>query len=290
MNKIYEYQIVRAVVEAGSLTSAAKDLNLSRSAVSKQLTMLEDRLGVHLIERSTKSLFVTELGRRFYEESIAILDAVEQLEESLHLDEKIEGRLSVSIPNILTQSFYMDVISDYAKQYPLVKLDLRVSDELSDLVAQRLDYSIRVGNLKDSRLQAVHLGTTKTIIIASKKYLKKFGDISMGDLVNHTLLLPTYVNLSDHPVWQKLKSTLPLDKCHWIDDANALSQLVKRGVGIGVMLDIIVLDELKKGTVVNLFPEMHLGGNDISLLSHKKNHRPKRAECFKEMMRASVKK
>lgn len=288
MNKIYEYQIVRAVVESGSLTQAAKILNLSRSAVSKQLSTIEERLGVQLIERSTKSLSVTESGMRYYETSLGILEAVAQLEESLLEDESIEGRLSISIPNILTQSFFMDLIAKFAKQFPLVKLDLRVSDELDDLVAQQLDYSIRVGNLKDSRLQATHLGSTETIIFASKQYLITHGKISIGELVNHPLLIPSYVNLSEHPVWQRIKSVLPMGSCHWIDDANALIQLVKRGVGVGVMLDIIVRDALQDGSVINMYPEMHLGGNDITLLSHKKRYRTKRAQSFKEMLQSSV--
>lgn len=193
MVKIDDYQMVREIVEAGSLTHAALKLKLSRSAVSKRLSALEERLGIKLIDRSTKSLSITEKGLLFYEKSRQILDAVSALEESLQEDsEQAEGRIHVSVPKILIQSQYMKRIAAFFRQHPQFKLDLTVSDKIDNLIDQRINFAIRVGALDDSRLYAKKMGSTDAIICASPDYIESASAIgSVAEAIHHRLLLPS---------------------------------------------------------------------------------------------------
>lgn len=286
MNKIYEYQIVKAIVEGGSLTSAAANLNISRSAVSKQLSALEERLGAKLIDRSTKSLAVTDRGMLFYKQSRKILDAVLELEEAL-LDENeiAEGRIHISMPKVLLQSSVMKKLAEFFKQYPDIKLDLTISDSLESLIDQGIDFAIRVGELKDSRLHAKKIGKATTIFCASPEYLATQPPInSFFDVVNHPLILPSYLNLSESILWKRFKQFSNLEQSHLVDDASALLQLVKEGVGVAFMLDVAAEEALAAGDVVRLFPEIALNSTDVSLVYLDRRYLPKRMLLFKEFM------
>ncbi|PCJ47578.1 MAG: hypothetical protein COA99_00790 [Moraxellaceae bacterium] len=286
MNKLYEYQIVRAIVDGGSLTSAASKLNLSRSAVSKQLSALEARLGAKLIDRSTKSLAVTDRGMLFYNKSRGILDAVMELEESLLSDnEHAEGRIHVSMPKALLQSHMMKRFSEFFKQHPKIKLDLTISDSLDSLIDQRIDFAFRVGELKDSGLHAKKIGVANTILCASPEYIATQAPITtFFDIVNHPIILPSYLNLSENILWQRFKQFSNLDQAHLVDDANALLQLVKDGVGVAFMLDIAAEKALASGDVVHLFPEFTINSTDISLVYLNQRYLPKRMVLFKDFI------
>ncbi|MCG8315999.1 MAG: LysR family transcriptional regulator [Pseudomonadales bacterium] len=288
MNKFYEYQIIKEIVESGNLTQAANNLNLSRSAVSKQLSALEERLGIQLVERSTKSLVITDLGMRFYQASLPILEQVDKLEESLCHDERLEGRLSISMPPILSNSHYMDVITTFFKQYPDLTLDMRITDELEDMINQRIDFAIRVGPIKQTRLPDFVLESTPTLVFASKQYAKKVMPLAMSDLAEHPLILPSYINLSEDPTWQRLKHHFSNVHCHWVDDAGTLLQLVKRGMGIGIMLEIVAREDFNKGQLVNVMPAMDLGSNNITLISNRNKYQSRRAQTFELFMRNNI--
>lgn len=285
MNKFYEYQIVKEIVESGNLTQAANNLNLSRSAVSKQLSALEERLGLQLIERSTKSLEVTQMGQRFYQQSLPILEQVERLEESLFEEELLSGRLTLSMPPILTNSHYMDAIAEFSEQYPDITMDLRVTDNVEDMISQRVDFAIRVGPVRQTRLPETNLGIANTLIFASKKYAKKIMPLTLEQLEGHPIILPSYINLSDDPVWQKLKQQFHSNHCHWVDDAPTLMQMVKREMGIGIMLDIVAQEDFEKGRLVNIFPKLSLGINNIRLISNRRKYQSLRALRFEEFIK-----
>ncbi len=286
MDKIEEYQMVRCIVDTGSLTNAAHKLKLSRSAVSKRLSALEDRLGIKLIDRSTKSLAVTERGLLFYEKAREILESVSELEDLLSADnEQAGGRIHVSMPKALVQSQYMKKVSSFFRQYPQFKLDLTISDKLDNLIDQRIDFAVRIGTLEDSRLHAKKIGRANSIICASQLYIESAPTInSLGDVVNHTLLLPSYINLAKNPLWQYFKQLAHLEKSHMIDDASAIIALAKNGMGIAITLDVAAEEAINKGELVQLFPSLVMNTTDISLVYLSQRYLSKRSLLFKEFM------
>lgn len=284
MDKTEEYQLIKEIVEAGSLTSAAHKLNLSRSAVSKKLSALEERLGVKLVDRSTKSLAITDRGRLFYEKAIEILNSISALEDLLleHHDQ-VEGRIHVSMPKVLVSSRYLKQLSAFFRQNPRLKLDLTISDKLDNLIDQRIDFAFRVGNLDDSRLYARKIGQTKTIICASRQYIESTPTLNtVTDAVHHTILLPSYINLANNPVWQHLKSLFKPENTHFVDDANALVELAKGGAGIAVILDVAAEDAFANGELIQLFPDFSLNTMDISLVYPSQRNLSRRLLLFKD--------
>lgn len=284
MDKAEEYQLIKEIVEAGSLTSAAHKLNLSRSAVSKKLGALEDRLGVKLVDRSTQSLAITDRGRLFYEKAIEILDSISALEDLLLEDsEQVEGRIHVSMPKVLVHSRYLKQLSSFFRQNPRLKLDLTISDKIDNLIDQRIDFAFRVGTLEDSRLYARKIGQTKTIICASRQYIDSTPNLtSIADAIHHNILLPSYINLANNPVWQHLKSLFKPENTHFIDDANAIIELAKCAAGIAVILDVAAEDALEKGELIQLFPDFSMNTMDISLVYPSQRNLPRRLLLFKE--------
>ena len=283
MDRINEFRLIQAIVDHGSLTGAASQLNLTRSAVSKQLRSLEDRLGVKLVDRSTKSLAMTPPGQMFYQKAQQILEAVAELEESLQADqEQAAGRLHVSVPKVLVNSQYLQRMVAFFQQHPQLRLDLSISDQIDDLIDQRIDFALRVGSLDDSRLYAKPLGETHTIVCASPEYIQSAPDIgSFADALNHRLLLPSYLNWSSSPLWQRFKQLYRLENSHLVDDVQAIVELAKQGMGVAILLEVAAEKALASGELVRLFPELTLGVTPISLVYSSQRYVTKRAELFK---------
>ncbi|MBL4630708.1 MAG: LysR family transcriptional regulator, partial [Paraglaciecola sp.] len=144
MSKLNDYQTFIAIVECSSLTLAANQLHRSVSAVSKQLTKLESHLGVKLIERSTQSLAITELGQGFYYQCKNILASIEHAEQRVK-DELITptGKLILSFPEVLLRTGFMDLLQEFNQKYPLINMDFRVSNQIDDIVDQQIDFAFR---------------------------------------------------------------------------------------------------------------------------------------------------
>ena len=134
------YTIFVQIVESGSFAGAARELHLSPSAVSKQLSRLEQRLDTKLIQRSTRSVRVTEAGERFYQRCRSILQAVDEAEaEVAELSSQAAGRLRVTLPQSLATAHFASLIAQFQKQHPAITVDLSVSNSIVNLIENRVD-------------------------------------------------------------------------------------------------------------------------------------------------------
>ncbi|OUS30871.1 hypothetical protein A9Q99_05010 [Gammaproteobacteria bacterium 45_16_T64] len=293
MAKFDEYQAFITIVELNSLSKAAKALHLSPSAISKKLTLLEDSLGVQLVDRTTRSLAVTDLGKSFYKDCKAILSSVLDAEERI-LDTKEEpiGKLKLSCPRVLLQPGFFNLINRFAEEHPTIKIDFSVSDSIEDLVDGQIDFSFRIGPLRDSRLTATTLMETRPVFCASPEYFERYGPItqiptSIEELAHHKIIIPTYINLAD-----RIRSMFPgygmldIDLFHTTNDVYAQYQLVRQGGGITMMLDLMVKEDIRAGKLQAIFPAVQFPPQQIVLLHHKKQHQPRKMVLFKEFIKA----
>lgn len=292
MAKFDEYQAFTSIVELGSLSKAADSLHLSPSAISKKLSLLEGALDVQLIDRSTRSLAITDAGKSFYRDCKAILAAVAQAEDRL-LDEKDEltGKLTLSCPRVLLQPSFFALLNQFSERYPLIKIDLSVSNDIEDLVGGRIDYAFRIGQLKDSRLQAIPLIDTHPLFCASPGYLEKRGrPQQLHELKQHKVIIPTYLNLSDR-IRQLFagiapdQGSLDLALFDTTDDVYALYQIVRQGGGISMMLDLMVSSDISSGKLEHLFPSIPFPSQKLVLLYPKKQHQSRKSTLFKEFIK-----
>lgn len=290
MAKLQEYQTFVTVVELQSLAKTARALNLSPSAVSKHLAGLEEDLGVKLIDRSTRSLAVTDLGERFYQDCCQILRQVKDSEEKLRqARDKPYGKLNLSLPRVLMNPSFMRLMKNFTQNYPEIHLDFSVSDQLEDLVNGAIDFAFRIGDLDDSRLTARRVVETKPLLCAAPEFIGEHPQLDPNKpceaFVRQHLLIPTYLNLSTQT--RRItgaKGAVDLAANHTTDDAVGLYQMVKQGLGCAFILDLMVQQDIGSGALVELKPEFKLPAQPLYLVFHKRDYQPKKMQAFIEFI------
>jgi len=241
-----------AVVENGSFTAAAEILGKSRPVVSKQVSLLEQHLGVQLLQRTTRTLHLTHAGEVFASYSHKILSDLREAEQSvLPLQSEPQGRLRISAPESLAISLLPEVLLKFQQQFPKIELDIHVSGRFVDLVAEGIDVGLRVGELEDSSLIARRLMPCGFHVCASPDYLKKHGKPKHpSELETHNCLI---YSQSPHPdnwlfkddrdksISIKVKGNLRSDT------GNILMNAAQNGNGIFIGPTFMIASALKEG-------------------------------------------
>ena len=191
------------VADLQGFAPAARKLGLSPSGVTRLVAGLEDRLGARLLQRTTRSVTLTDVGSRYLERARRILSDVEEAESSAEGERtRPGGRLVVSAPVGFGRLHVSPVMSAYLKRYPEVSADLRLSDSLINLVEEGVDLAVRIGHLPDSTLVARHVGEMRRIVVASKAYLAARGEPKIpADISSHETI--HFGAMSAAPDWRK---------------------------------------------------------------------------------------
>jgi DNA-binding transcriptional LysR family regulator len=177
MDRIDAMQAFVAVADLRGFAPAARKLGLSPSGVTRLIAALEDRVGARLLQRTTRSVTLTDAGARYLERIRRVLADVEEAEGSVEGERTVpSGRLAVSAPIGFGRLHVSSVMSAYLKRYPKISAELRLSDRMINLVEDGVDLAVRIGHLADSSLVARHVGEMRRIVVASSGYLKKHGE------------------------------------------------------------------------------------------------------------------
>src|SRR5574340_523475 len=201
MARFADMQVYVSVVESGSISAAAERLNLAKSAVSRRLAELEARLGVSLIQRTTRRLNLTDSGRDYYTRCVAILADVEEAESAVsQAHGALRGRLKVALPLAFGLLHLAPLIQDFMAQHPDVRFELDFNDRQVDLMQEGFDLAIRIASLEDSSLIARRLAPIRHVVCASPRYLARHGTPrAAADLALHACL--AYSNVRDPGLW-----------------------------------------------------------------------------------------
>jgi DNA-binding transcriptional LysR family regulator len=202
MENLADIAVFVRVVERGSFTLAAEDLELSRAVVSKYLSRLEERLATRLLNRTTRRLSLTEAGAALFEASRGAIERIEEAQAAVARFQKApRGRLRVSAPMSFGILHLGHVVADFAHAHPAITLDLRLDDRYVNLVEEGFDLAIRIGTLTDSSLVARRLASTRTVACASPAYLAEHGTPEAPeDLAAHECLVYSYSTTAN--VWR----------------------------------------------------------------------------------------
>jgi DNA-binding transcriptional LysR family regulator len=177
MDRIDAMQALVAVADLRGFAPAARKLGLSPSAVTRLIAALEDRVGARLLQRTTRSVTLTDAGARYLERIRRVLADVEEAEGAVEGERTSpSGRLAVSAPVGFGRLHVSPVMSAYLKRYPEVSGELRLSDRMINLVEDGVDLAVRIGHLSDSSLVARHVGEMRRIVVASNDYLRQRGE------------------------------------------------------------------------------------------------------------------
>lgn len=224
------------VITAGSFTAAARSLGHSTSYVSKEITRLEKRLGSRLLNRTTRTISLTDAGRAYYECCSQIVIDAENAERSINqLQETPGGLLRINAPVSFGTTHLLNVLSQFMHRYPEIKLEVEFNDRIIDVVAEGYDVVIRVGEIKDTNLIARKITSSRGVMVASPDYLKRKGypqqaeDLSRHDCIAYSLLpAPTQWNFYK----QGVRTSITIDPRAMCNNAALEVSMLVHGIGI----------------------------------------------------------
>ncbi|WP_297834303.1 LysR family transcriptional regulator [Pseudomonas sp.] len=251
MESLSVINIFVLVADTRSFTEAAKSLDVSPSAVSKSIVRMEERLGVRLFHRSTRSITLTSEGALFLERCRKILEAVEAAEAELsQLTTAPRGRLRVSMP--LLGELMMPAIAGFMRRYPDIEMDIDMSDRMVAVIEEGFDAVIRTGEPQDSRLMSRQLGKFRHVLVASPAYLNERGTPQHPrDLADHACLLhkfPATGKIEHWPLQTPDATPIPpLTKTAICSTTGSQLYLARQGIGIACIPDFVVRDSLNRG-------------------------------------------
>ncbi|WP_105601577.1 DNA-binding transcriptional regulator YafC [Cronobacter sakazakii] len=256
-----ELIIFVAVVESGSFSRAAEQLNLANSAVSRAVKKLEMKLGVSLLNRTTRQLSLTEEGERYFRRVQQVLQEMAAAEtELMESRQTPRGLLRIDAATPVILHLLMPMIKPFRERYPEVALSLVSSETFINLIERKVDVAIRAGTLTDSSLRARPLFTSYRKIVAAPDYLERYGvPKNIFELNDHVCLGFTEpVSLNTWPVACEDGQLLEITPGMTSNSGETLKQLCLTGNGIACLSDFMIDKEIEQGELVELLAEYRL--------------------------------
>lgn len=244
-----------AVASHESFAAAARALGLSPSAVSKQIRVLEERLGVRLIHRTTRRVTLTEPGRLYLDRARSVLEEVEQLESAVRgLQAEPRGTLRVSTPQDFGRLCLCDAIGAFAAGYPELRIELDLTDRMVDLIEEGFDVAVRISRPRDSSLVQKRLGHCRRMLCATPRYLERHGrPDSPSALGSHSCV--EYGYLAEEG-WRfrvdgRRQTVIPSGRLR-ANSGWAMRSMALADLGIALLPAFLVHDDLASGRLVSL--------------------------------------
>lgn len=253
MESLNGFVVFVQVAEMRSFVAAGRNLGVSASAVGKSIARLEDKLGVRLFHRSTRSITLTAEGHLLLERSRRILAEIEAAQQELtQAAEHPVGRLRLSLP--LVGSLVLPVLGDFMRQYPQIQLDLEFTDRMVDVIAEGYDAVLRIGPPADSRLSARKLGHFRTVVVASPEYLARCGEPQTpADLTRHACLQYRFPSSGKLERWvmrgNEAENELALPATMVCNNIETRVCFALRGLGIAWLPDFAIREALEEGAL-----------------------------------------
>lgn len=255
MDRFEELLTFIRIVDSGSLSAAAEKLNLAKSAISRRLSDLESRLGVQLLQRTTRRINLTDAGQRFYQRCIHILAELDDSEREVSTEQsQLSGTIRIAAPLSFGIQHLSPLLDQFMIQHPELKLDLKLTDRVINLMEEGVDLGIRIGQLKDSSFMARKLTSSQQLFCASPGYLEQHGTPqAMDDLSHHQGLV--YSNVPEAQLWSYKHAdgrsgTVRVPSRLRADNGDVLLQAAVDGLGILPTVSFIAYGAIKQGLLV----------------------------------------
>ncbi|MFT4763741.1 MAG: DNA-binding transcriptional LysR family regulator [Oleispira sp.] len=247
------------VVESGSFSESARRLGLSQPSVSRQVNTLESQLGVRLLQRTTRSLSLTEAGQIYYEKAKHIQRAVTEASQAISgFKDSPSGLLRISVPHTWAEAKIVPHLGEFLSLYPEIKLEIQCNDHIQDMVEERLDLVIRVGRANDSSYIAIPFSKVKIILCASPRYFEQQGrPKTIADLNNHNFITYDKFNklvLSKEGDQQEIPMQGPLS----MNTVAGIISAAKQGIGLIAVPDLLLNKDLKQNLLIQIMPDYHI--------------------------------
>ncbi len=261
-----------AVAETSGFASAAKRLSVSKAGVSKSITRLEERLSVRLFTRTTRQIALTPEGQRFYRRCRAILDELQEAERDVaDMAGALSGRICIDMPSIFGECHVLPILADFKQQHPGIELDIRLSDNFTDLIQEGIDLAVRFGELTDSRLVGRVLKKPVLVTCATPDYFTKHGmPQTIEDLDRHSCIGFKFRSTGRAFIWRfesagEAIGFMPKAGIS-VNDSAAYRQMALLGSGIIQDLDVNLQASIADGRLLTCLPQNQVSAFPINLV------------------------
>ena len=292
MHRLAEIEVFVAVIENESFTHAAQQLGVSKSFVSKEIRALEDRLGVMLINRTTRKLGLTDAGNAFFARARQIMEDVEAAEQSVvQLNTEPRGLLRISVPMSFGIDYVSPALTSFMADHEDLDIDMEFTDRKVDIIDEGFDLALRIGKLADSSFVVRKLAPVELLLLASPEYLAKHGTPRHPrELSTHECMQYTY---QDTNTW-RLESNLTGDEVAVsvsgslkANNGSALRDAAIANLGIALLPDFMACHALENGRLVSVLPDWSAGKRAIwAMYPHSRHLSAKVRTCVDHLAAA----
>lgn len=286
MDRITSMTTFATVVASGSFAAAAVKLNMSPATVTYHVQWLEQRLGVRLLNRSTRKLSVTEAGKVYYDQCAIILGQIEEADRSVSVMNSIpRGTLKLNVANVLSYSV-APLIGSFSAAYPEIAVELTTTDRMVDLVDEGIDVAIRFGSQNDSSLIARRLGHFRVILCAAPEYLEKNGTPSRpSDLSYHNCIAYMYRGFDKLTrewclVGPEGETVVPVSGNLQTNSVATLMAAASDARGVIMACSRTAEKALHSGQLVRVLPDYHLGEYPMAAVYPHRQHLSAKVRSF----------
>ncbi len=288
MDRLIEMQIYVAVAESEGFAAAARRLGISPPVATRAVADLEARLGVKLLNRTTRYVRVTDAGQRYLEDARRVLAAADEADEAaIGINTEPRGHLTVTAPVLFGRIYVMPGIVDYLQRFPATEVSALFVDRVVNLLEEGVDVALRIGELGDSSFKALRVGSVRRVLCASPDYLAHHGlPANPEDLVNHPIIVAT--NLSANIEWRFMQDGKPLavrvkPRLSVTSNDSAIEAAV-RGLGITRVMSYQVAPELESGKLKILLSEYEAAPVPIHILHREGRYAATKIRSFIDLM------
>lgn len=288
MSDLNEVFAFTKVVEYKSYSKAAEHLGVPKSNLSRKIASLEERLSIRLLQRTTRTLSLTEAGKIYYEECKKALDKIDDAESVVSsLQATPQGLLRITLSVEIGYFFVKYLLPKFLQQYPKVNVETILTNDRVDLIKENVDLALRVGSSEDSTYIARKFGIIKTCLFASSQYLKEHGALKTPqDLQKHNCILFSHKQLWN--TWLLLNKNqsieVKVDGRYVSNNFNAIREAIVMGLGIGLLPSLVFKEECSsaqgKEQIVHVLPEWSGSEKDLSLIYPTKKFTTPKMKAF----------
>jgi DNA-binding transcriptional LysR family regulator len=289
------------VLEMNSFSAVAREQKTTQPTISKQIAALEKYLGVQLITRSTTNLSLTEEGKKYYQYCQRILETIAEAEASLTAKPQASGILRLGCPVLFGQMQIVPRLKLFMEYYPDVKIDLMMADHFVDIIESGLDLIIRIGSQLDHSLISHHIGTTRRVTVATKRYFEEAGKPEVPhDLIQHNCIVYTHLSTSNEWHFRDQNSTknypeqeqiikVPVSGCFQTNSSVAVRAAVLSDLGIAVTPIWMFGDEIDRGDVQIVLQDYQPTSLPICGVYRRSRFYPAKITCFIDFLATQFK-
>ena len=289
MDSLTDIAVFVHVVDTGSFTGAAEKLDLSKAVVSKYVTRLENKLGARLLNRTTRRLSLTEVGRVFYERSQQGLRQIEEAEDEVNLlQSEPRGVLKLNSPMSFGILHVAPALQDFLSNYPQLSVDISLDDRRVDLVEEGFDLAIRIGELPDSSLVARRLGPCRHVVCGAPDYFKQHGvPKTPKDLREHNAI--TYQYQDSPREWHFISPKgaavrVPVSGSIQMNNSLGLREALLRGAGITLTPSFVVGEDITAGRLRAVLTDYKAREVSIYAIYPERRHLSPKVRAFVDFM------